>query len=481
MLRINRARMTVALMAALAVPSSGCDDFLDVNKNPNAPESVRMELTLPGVIAAVTVDILAGDYTDWGTEWSQQWSYNRDSRAYSVFQHYEMTSIDTDGFWNDVYADVMQECSNIMKETAENEDWQYHGIAKFLFAWTATIVSDAFGPVPFSEAFDTQNPDPAYDTQQQVYQRAFELIDEAIEEMQRPPSSRVPGDNDLLFAGDMAHWVRLAKTVKARLHMHLVYAPGENSQQHAQAALDALAGGITGNADDAEFIFTGGDGGRQPLYGFGNGGWDETNVPSEFFVTLLQGLNDPRLPIMVEPALADGVFRGHRNGALGEADSTISKIGALLWAEDRSYTWMSYAEAKLIEAEARLILSGAGAADAPFRAGIRAHMEKLGVAGGDIDAYLASQPPLGADALERIITQKYIANFLHIEPWTDWRRTGYPALEPVPERLSIFDGIPQRLRTPASEISYNGESVAATGIPEGMAGMLVRVWWAGGT
>jgi hypothetical protein len=151
MFRILRKGAGVVTAVALVGAAVGCSDFLDVNKDPNAPESVRMELTLPGVLVAFDNDILASSYTDWGTEWSQQWSYNRDSRPYSVFQHYEMTSIDTDGFWGDVYADVMQECKNIMEETEANEDWQYHGIAKFLFAWAATIVSDAFGPVPLSE------------------------------------------------------------------------------------------------------------------------------------------------------------------------------------------------------------------------------------------------------------------------------------------------------------------------------------------
>ncbi|MGH7500505.1 MAG: SusD/RagB family nutrient-binding outer membrane lipoprotein [Longimicrobiales bacterium] len=477
---MNRAEPMIALVAWLAVASTGCDDFLDVNENPNAPESVRMELTLPGVLVAFNTDILASDYTNWGTEWTQQWSYNRDGRPYSVFQHYEMTSIDTDGFWSDAYADVMQECQNMMAETAANEDWQYHGIAQFLFAWTATIVSDAFGPIPLSEAFDTGNPDPAYDSQQSVYQTAFQLIEEAIAEMQGPASSRVPGANDLLFEGDMGRWVQLARTVQARLHMHVASAQGENPQEHAQAALDALAGGLKSNADDAEFIFTGGEGARQPLYQ--DADWDEEVVPSEFYVTLLQGLADPRLPITAQPTLLDGVYRGHRNGGLRAADSTISKLGTYFIGEDRSYTWMSFAEAKFIEAEARLIVGGPGAADGPYRDGIRANMEKMGVAASDIDAYLDAQAPLGAtDALERIITQKYIANYLLIEAWVDWRRTGFPQIEPVPERLAIFDGIPQRLRTPASEISYNGANVGATGIPEGMAGMLVRVWWAGGS
>jgi hypothetical protein len=31
---------------------------------------------------------------------------------------------------------------------------------------------------------------------------------------------------------------------------------------------------------------------------------------------------------------------------------------------------------------------------------------------------------------ERIMTQKYISMFFRMEPWFDWRRTGYPDFEP---------------------------------------------------
>ena len=81
-----------------------------------------------------------------------------------------------------------------------------------------------------------------------------------------------------------------------------------------------------------------------------------------------------------------------------------------------------------------------------------------------------------ATPLEEIITQKYIANFLKVETWNDWRRTGYPKLTPVVNAL--LPNIPQRIRTPGSELSNNINQVTATGIPTGLDGMMVKVWWA---
>jgi hypothetical protein len=105
-------------------------------------------------------------------------------------------------------------------------------------------------------------------------------------------------------------------------------------------------------------------------------------------------------------------------------------------------------------------------------------MQNLGVSQSDIDAYLASRPPLTArNTLEAIITEKYIANFLKVEPWNDWRRTGYPVLEVV--EGSMLPGIPRRIRTPGAELSSNAVDVRATGIDTGLEGMSVKVWWAG--
>lgn len=57
----------------------------------------------------------------------------------------------------------------------------------------------------------------------------------------------------------------------------------------------------------------------------------------------------------------------------------------------------------------------------------------------------------GEEVLERIMTQKWISNFLvGIESWCDYRRTGYPEMPVKP--LAANDGIlPTRLRYPADE------------------------------
>jgi hypothetical protein len=262
----------------------------------------------------------------------------------------------------------------------------------------------------------------------------------------------------------------------------------------ANKAISALAGAFASNADDADFIYTGGVNARNPNYTFQD--LRTAFVGSQYFIDMLKARNDPRLPILYTPIIYDSIrgtgtarrtfpakpntFVGHLAGSdQNQADSTVSLIGPFFANENATLSVASYSDQKFTEAEARLIASGAAAADAPYREGIRANMSKLGVAAGAIDAYVAARPALtGAGALQEIITEKYIANFLKTEPWNDWRRTGFPVVPVVPQ--AVINTIPQRIRAPGSELSSNTAQVMAAGFPTGIEGMKVKLWWAGG-
>jgi hypothetical protein len=475
----------LASVALLAVLVGGCDSFLDVNEDPNAPVNARVDVRLPAIVTGVVHTVYYGDPGQWTSEWMQQTSYNRDSRGYDELQLYEVQDNSANGAWSFHYASMLNETKLMMEELDPEVDPAYYGLAKFIHAWTWAHATDLWGPIPFSEALDPLVPTPAYDDQlPSVYNQVLTMMDEAIADMKRT-SLRSPGAGDLLFSGDMSRWVKLARVVQARHQLRLAYAPGENAQERAQAALTALGEGFAGNFDDAVFEYPGGDGARNPL-------WRYVDRPLLFVASgltldMLNERNDPRLPIMIEPAVRDlengqTVYRGHYNDADVEPDSTISQVGHFFTAEDAPLNVASFADAKFTEAEARLIVSGAAAADAPYREGIRAIMEKWGVAQADIDTYLAARPSLAslANPLEEIIREKWMANYLTEEPWHDWRRTGYPQIQPVSG--AFLPEIPVRIRTPESELSANADNVMATGVDPGLQGMLFTgpsVWWGG--
>ncbi|MEN9547889.1 MAG: hypothetical protein RIR12_480 [Bacteroidota bacterium] len=117
---------------------------------------------------------------------------------------------------------------------------------------------------------------------------------------------------------------------------------------------------------------------------------------------------------------------------------------------------LTYTEYCFIRAEAAL-RGAPGNAQQFFTDGITASLTEAGVALPEITAYLAANGTLTgttANQIKQVIEEKYVALFgVSMEPWTDWRRTGFPSLA-VPTN-SISGAIPRTLFYPQSEIDLN--------------------------
>jgi Starch-binding associating with outer membrane len=109
------------------------------------------------------------------------------------------------------------------------------------------------------------------------------------------------------------------------------------------------------------------------------------------------------------------------------------------------------------------------AAQPYFTKAITTNMTLLGVASGDITTYLAARGTLTtATAIQQIIEEKRLADFLSPENYVDWRRTGFPTLTIVPNAQQ--PGIPRRMLYPQTELNSNPQ-------PQQSATMQDRVWW----
>lgn len=471
--------ITIVFLTAAALTLSACDEgFLDVNEDPNSPQNAPIEMQLPGLIGEFGHGVVSGWPTILSARFTQQTSSNGSPYYYNL-DRYELGQpwFTWNDLWDRSYVDIMKNARALIEDAEKREATNYSGIAKLIYAWNLAYITDGWGNVPLSEAFDPTNTTPAYDSQEQVYSEIFRLIDEAIADLEKNDPLK-PGAGDLLYGGDMGKWTKTAYTLKARLLMRLTEAPGHDAATQAQQALQALQNGFQSNADDADFQYVDEQGSRNPWYRVHNG--LEHHQMSTSHINLLKSLDDPRLSIQAEPAAAflpDEKYVGHEPGGAGVGIDSVSAIGIAYAGPDAPGHWITYAEAKFIEAEAHQILGDLQAADAAYREGIRANMEKYGVAAGEIDAYLSARTSLTAseNPLRDIITQKYIATFLTAEPWNDWRRTGYPELEPAEQ--AAIDGMPVRYAWPGSEMANNLDNVKATGLPTDRQVMLHPVWW----
>jgi hypothetical protein len=97
-----------------------------------------------------------------------------------------------------------------------------------------------------------------------------------------------------------------------------------------------------------------------------------------------------------------------------------------------------------------------------------------------VATYLATYPyGVTKPALTMIGDQMWVSHFMNwYEAWSDWRRTGLPALVPVNYPGNDTNGqIPTKLRLPAGEVSGNPNYLTGATQPDKIDGV---VWWDGG-
>ncbi|MET0244048.1 MAG: SusD/RagB family nutrient-binding outer membrane lipoprotein, partial [Flavitalea sp.] len=189
------------------------------------------------------------------------------------------------------------------------------------------------------------------------------------------------------------------------------------------------------------------------------------------------GVVDPRLA-KIATITQFGDYRGTTNGAgrigtgTDDEESYLSING--YYSGGNAPLWLvTYSEMKFIEAEAAFRSAEPARAYAAYLEGIKANMDKVGVAAGDRDTYLANPVVAvgqGALTLELIFKEKYVAMFLNPETWVDARRIDYDYKDfTLPENVSMTTFI-RRLAYPAIETSRNGANVPAiNGLDERLA------------
>ena len=160
------------------------------------------------------------------------------------------------------------------------------------------------------------------------------------------------------------------------------------------------------------------------------------------------------------------------------------------------YEAITYHELKFIEAEAAFLAGNKLRAFNALRAGITAHMRKVGAGGtyspplvtfpvildGQITAYLASAAlpqNEGALTLRHIMEQKYIAMFLNPDSWSDLRRYDFRNDLYVNFLYPVYSGnttppltggkFPRRLLPGATEVTVNPNAIAALYTEAGVA------------
>ncbi|WP_183558885.1 SusD/RagB family nutrient-binding outer membrane lipoprotein [Mucilaginibacter sp. SP1R1] len=447
----------------LIVTLSSCKKILDVNNDPNNPIDVQESLLLAPIELNVSDQVYAGNASIIVQNFMQTIAPNQPNPG---LWNYQLFNTDLDGDWFNFYVNVLNNLNILNTKAEASGKYNYAGISKILSAYTLGTATDIWGDISYSAALKGgTNLTPVYDKQEDIYKSVQTLLDNGIADINKNSIVK-PGGDDYFYNGSMDKWKKLAYTLKARYYMHLTKAPGYNAQQQADLALTALTNGMQSNDDDLKFGYSGAAGSENTI----NLTFSPvtTYVLNETYVNGFKTRNDPRLTKIVKPAESTGLYTGRRIGTdLGTLTNYSYPADFYASATSPNYV-VNYSEALFIKAEATFIKSGAAAAQSVYQDAVKSNMTKLSVSSTDVTAYLTLRGALTAtNAIQRIMEEKSVANFFNIENFTDWRRTGFPAITKVDGALS---DIPRRLLYPQSEILTNAQ-------PQQSAKLTDRVWW----
>ena len=475
---MKKIKIIIAL-AAVSLLAANCRKFLDINKDPNNPLSVSEGLILSPVEVSLSTNVVGGFNGTTLSYWMQYISLNQPSPDAET---YYILPADVDNSWTFyLYPNILNNLNNMIIKAEAAGHVEYAAIGKTLMAYSLAIVTDEWGDVPYSQALKVSSVlKPTYDTQESIYGSIQNLLDSAIYYAGQPASAVPAGGDDYIYSGDMSKWTKFAYMLKARYYLRLSATPGRTAAVQADSALASLKNGFGSNNDNALMPYPGTPGAENPWYENTLPGAGGVVLSSSFIDTLL-ARKDPRLPVIADTG-SSGAYYGRDIGSDPAPNpDTFSVIntfyGGYLPLDPNNNAGTAaplylatYSEQLFIAAEATFYKSGAAAATPVYQAAIGADMDMLGVSAADKAAYITSRGPLTtANAVQQIIDEKYVADFLSLETYNDWRRTGFPVLQLAQNPYVNY--IPQRWPYPTNAILTNPQ-------PQQNVTLNTKVWWA---
>ncbi|MDT0645369.1 SusD/RagB family nutrient-binding outer membrane lipoprotein [Zunongwangia sp. F260] len=420
--------------------------------------------------------------------------------------------------FTDLYNGPIRELEDVIRKTQDDPDRSnLYNMARIMRAYCYQFLVDTYGDVPYTNAaqgFTQQEYFPVYDDQSAIYEDVLNEYEQAVEALD--PNGDIVG-GDLFYDGDISKWKKFGNSLLLRAGMRYTALNEDKAAAIVQTAVDPSRGGVMSSNDDNAYI--------QFNATFPNassslllGGERANYYLGEPFVEYLKNTNDPRLEYIAvlyenpsntlsgvgetntDPEDQIGMPYGYDENSIESDQDFPGKIGtafkysqfnrATVARLDAPEYLVTYAQTQLLLAEAnqRGYIS-TGSAQEHYEAGIKGHMtqtalygETLNITSEQQEAYLQG-PEVAFDpsrALEQINEQYWIASFrIWQEAWANFRRSGYPDLDPIdfPGQDPSVDDFILRLPYPVRELSVNQSNVEAAAANIGGDNLGTPVFW----
>lgn len=432
---------SLLLLGALSLGS--CENWLDVNEDPNNPTNVAPQYVLP-VAQASVMAVTGGSFAIIGGMWSQHWTQANVSTQYKTIDSYDLQPADYNNAWTEMYAGGLNDFEDVKLKAAAagNNNMVLQAVAGQTYGYQ--MLADWFDKIPLSEALQIEvTKTPKYDDGPAVYAELIKRLDAALAlDFNNGTSTQV--SSDLVFgklsgAEQIAQWKRFANTLKLKMYLR------QTSSPNSAAALAAIKAMLAANT---EFLTTAASvtsfvdepSRSNPLY--------ESNVRqlntgtnlrlSKTLQSYLEANNDQaRLNAYFTPGSSGqfGLAQGNYDVSTTVVGPNVPSVTKLSATDP--FFFFSLDEVDFMLAEAHLRSGNDAQAKAFFDKGVADAYAKFNVtfdaskiAAGGVYAF----PTTGTTEvkLKAIMIQKWVAMYKQgYESFWDQARTGYPEISPV--------------------------------------------------
>jgi hypothetical protein len=423
-------KIFLASLLVLGLVVTSCDDYLDINYDPNSPteENMTPDMMLPA--AEMNIAHSYGDYLRTvGGYFAQHYAQEFGTSNYLDYSKFNQSAVRSSSTYRQLNTRALNNIKYIREYAQAHEEWGNYLAATVLRAFTYQLLVDCYGEVPYTEAGDLSNLTPHYDEGQDIYDGIIAELDEALEKVNG--SDQVA--TSLLFPkSNAANWIKFANALKLRILTR------ESGVKDVNGKIAAIIN--DGNLPTADVQVAGcwKDEAAQanPFYmedAFAAYGASQINIVLN--VALLNTMNDysdARLGSYFSPN-GSNVFTGSVSGT---NFSTTANYKAAYWCRPNAHfddpvVLMTVSEINFLIAEYYAKNKNASKAQEYYAAAIKASYDRAGVSGYEaaLEAY-----PLDINNYKKAIgIQKWVdlSGYNSFEAWCELRRLGYPQMSAV--------------------------------------------------
>ena len=434
---MKNSYLIVGLFLSLFI--TGCNDWLDVNHDPDATEVVpNAGVLLPAAQLGVANNLMGWHFGFGGGFWVQYWTQSYTASQFKTLCEYQNQDFNT--AYSSLMAEPLFDCKKMKVMTEGDENLGYYFIAEALSIFTWQIITDVWGDMPYFEALlgDEELLHPKQDRGQDIYADLMKRVDDLLK-IDLSKSYLIHDEQDIVFEGDLYKWYQFVNALKLKLMIRLSETQGYNNAnvlsfiESADLLMESakIPGRMFDNARAGK---------RHPMQAFQQGGanYISLNVRAcKSFLDYIRVNGDPRLARL---------FSGTIAPFFGDFDSKIDSRNSGTTDDKTSWATVVYTcftdlmimsewEINFYIAEVYARAGNHTKAQEFYEAGVKASLAQHGISNYAIieTGYAQWIDGTEEEEIKQIAMQKWVANchYQHIEAFLERNRTKYPSVNEI--------------------------------------------------